>query len=414
MKKRILVLLTVVMMCVGLISFAYAEDKPYAGTKITFASFQTGAVEEDWINVQFPKFYEETGIEVEHVYIEHADTISTLMTWMAGDMAPDCCMISALYENSLAAKGLLLNLDTYLAENKPDYDLSRFYPNLLEAYQYDGVQYALPSDLDLSVLWYNKDMFNAASVDYPAAGWTWEDYRAAAEKLTTGAGPEKIYGSSIPSIQATLWQAGADYISADGKTCIINTPEARKAYEFILGMIQDGIVPAPGSEGVGFPQGRCAMNPGAGAWYAYYMLNEVDFNWDISPLPIGDQAATQAYGSTFAVLKNSKNIDAAVEFITWFLSDEQQFIRAAQFAWCPPARTVLEFPGFDDESVLCLNADQKQLMLAENINGRAPIVVSNQNEIRQIINREESLIWAGEKSIDDALATMETEITPLL
>lgn len=415
MTRRVLALFVALIMCVGFMSFAYAEeDKPYAGTKITFASFQTGDVEKDWIEVQFKKFQEETGIEVEHVYIEHADTISTLMTWMAGDMAPDACMISAAYENSLAAKGLLLDIGGYIAEKKPEYDITRFFPNLLEAYQYEGVQYALPSDLDLAVTWYNKDMFDAAGVAYPAPGWTWEDYRAAAAALTSGAGPEKIYGSERPPIQMTLWQAGADYLSADGKTCTINTPEAKKAYEFILGMINDGIVPAPGSAGVGFDSGRCAMAPNNGAWYAHYVLSSVDFNWDIAPLPVGDYAATAAYGSTCAVLKNSKNIDAAVEFITWFLSDEQQFIRAKQFAWCPPAQTVLEFPGFEDESVLCLTQAQKEMMLAENVNGRAPVVVSNQNEITQIINREESLIWSGEKSIDDALATMEAEITPLL
>lgn len=415
MTRRVLALFAALIMCVGFMSFAYAEeDKPYAGTKITFASFQTGDVEKDWIEVQFKKFQEETGIEVEHVYIEHGDTISTLMTWMAGDMAPDCCMISAKYENALAAKGLLLDMGGYIAEKMPEYDITRFFPNLLEAYQYEGIQYALPSDLDLAVCWYNKDMFDAAGVAYPVTGWTWEDYRATAEALTSGAGPEKVYGSSMPSVQMTLWQAGADYISADGKTCTINTPEAKKAYELILGMINDGIVPAPGSEGVGFDAGRCAMMPDCGAWYAHYNLSAVDFNWDIVPLPVGDYAATAAYGSTFAVLKNSKNVDAAMEFLTWFLTDEQQFIRAKQFAWCPPAQTVLEYPGFEDATVLGMTADQKAMMLAENVNGRAPVVVSNQNEINQIISREESLIWAGEKSIDDALATMEAEITPLL
>lgn len=413
-RKMLACLLTVVLSLSMAAVASCEEEKPYAGTKITFASFQTGDVEEDWVNVQFPAFLEETGIEVEHVFINHADTISTLMTWMAGDMAPDACMISANYENALAAKGMLLDLGAYLAENKPDYDLSRFYPNLLEAYQYDGKQYALPSDLDLAVCWYNKDMFDAAGVAYPQSGWTWEEFRETAEALTSGAGPEKIYGTSMPSIMTTLWQAGADYISADGKTCTINTPEAKKAYEFILGMIQDGICPAPGSEGVGFDSGRCAMSPVNGAWYAHYNLSDVDFEWDIVPLPVGDYAKTAAYGSTFAVLSGSDNIDAAVEFITWFLSDEQQFIRAKQFAWCPPAMTVLEYPGFEDESVLCLTQAQKEMMLAENVNGRAPVVVANQNEINQIIEREESLIWAGEKSIDDALATMEAEITPLL
>lgn len=33
-------------------------------------------------------------------------------------------------------------------------------------------------------LQYNKDLFDAAGVEYPTAKWTWDDLRAAAEKLT--------------------------------------------------------------------------------------------------------------------------------------------------------------------------------------------------------------------------------------
>jgi multiple sugar transport system substrate-binding protein len=300
-----------------------------------------------------------------------------------------------------------------VVEKRPDYDMGRFFPKLMDAYKYKGIQYAFPSDYDLGLVWYNKDMFDAAGVRYPANDWTWEDYRNTAAALTSGEGPTKVYGTDGTPLDHTIWQAGGDYFSPDGLTCTINSPEVKKAYEFIFGLIRAGYAPVPG-EGGGFAEGHAAMSLGTGPWYAHYVLADVDFNWDVAPMPKGIRKATTGYGSSFAILSGSRHVDETFEFIAWFLSDEQQFIRAKQFSWFPPASTVLKYPGFDDVSVLAMTAKQKALVLSEADFSRAPIVVPKQNEIAQIMNRENSLVWAGEKSIDDALKTMEREITPLL
>jgi hypothetical protein len=74
----------------------------------------------------------------------------------------------------------------------------------------------------------------------------------------------------------------------------------------------------------------------------------------------------------------------------------------------------LQFPGFDDVSVLGMTAAQKALVLREAEFTRAPVVVARQSEMMQIISRENTLILTGEKPVADGLATMEREITPLL
>ena len=416
-KNRIKVLgLIISLILVFLLLTAGGQNDSLAGkasVKIRFSSFQTGDVERDWLNVQFPRYLREKGIEVEHVFIAHADTISTLMTWTAAGTAPDASMLSANYQNSLAAQGLLVDLDAHIRDKRPEFNKNRFFPKLMDVYKYNGIQYAFPSDYDLGLVWYNKDMFTKAGVPFPDANWTWEDYRRTAAALTSGTGPSKIFGSDGLPIQIALWQAGADYLSIDGTTCTINTPEAKRAYEFILGMIRDGYQLLPDESSV-FADGRSAMHLGDGPWYAHYVLEEVDFNWDVAPHPKGAFKSTTGSGSSFAVLKSSKYVDEAFDFLDWFLNDEQQFIRAKQFAWFPPASTVLQYPGFYDVSVLGMTAAQKALVLSEAEYSRAAVVVARQNEISQIITRENSLIFTGEKSIDDGLATLEREITPLL
>ncbi|MDR0657261.1 MAG: sugar ABC transporter substrate-binding protein [Treponema sp.] len=383
--------------------------------KIRFSSFQTGDVEKDWVEVQFPRFQKEKGIVTEHVFIAQADTIATIMTWTAAGTAPDAAMLSANYQNALAAQGLLVDLDRYIREKKPGYNIKRYFPRLLDVYKYKGVSYAFPSDYDLGLLWYNKDMFDSAGVAYPTENWTWNDYRNAAAKLTRGSGPEKVYGTELTHLNITVWQAGGDFFSSDGLTATINTPQVKKAYEFIYGLIRDGYAPVPGDGGGAFQEGHAAMHAGGhGPWYAHYSLADVDFKWDVAPMPRGDVKSTTGYGSSFGILSNSKNQDEAFEFLDWFLSDEQQYIRAKQFAWFPPTSTVLNYPGFNDVSVLSMNAAQKALVLRESEFSRAPIVVARQNEINQILSRENSLVWNGEKSIDEALRILQQEINPLL
>ena len=41
----------------------------------------------------------------------------------------------------------------------------------------------LPQNLSSLVVYYNRDLFDAAGVPYPEAGWTWDDFLAAAKAL---------------------------------------------------------------------------------------------------------------------------------------------------------------------------------------------------------------------------------------
>jgi multiple sugar transport system substrate-binding protein len=395
------------------------DNQPAQTTKIKFSSFQSGDVAKDWEEERFPAFMEKTGISVEHVYIKSTETIPQLLMLNASNAMPDAGMLSAYYQRALAAKGLLVNLTEFIAEHDPSFDLDRFFPKLVDAYRYNGDIYALPSDLDLGLLYYNKEIFDEAGLPYPDETWTWDDYLNAAKQLTKGEGPGKVYGTEFPDYpQVFLWQNGADVLSEDGKTITIDSPEAIEAITFISDLVnKHGVAPKPGTAGEGedrFQMGKAAMRLGYGPWYAYYGLRDVQFEWGIAPLPKGKQKSTTAYGSSFAIFEASKNKEAAWEFIKWFLSDEQQLIRAQKFSWFPPSSSVVQMPEFEDESVLSMTKEQKQLVMDETKYGRAPIVVEKQNELDQIINRELSLVWNGEKKPEDAVKVIKEEGQPLL
>src|SRR5258708_38005184 len=106
----------------------------------------------------------------------------------------------------MVARGMLDPLDPYI--NDPWVGLSAaqladFPAHLLDALRVDRKLYALPEDNAVLGLYYNKDIFDAYNVshpshrvDYPHTGWTWDDLRAAARKLTRrdASGKFEVYG----------------------------------------------------------------------------------------------------------------------------------------------------------------------------------------------------------------------------
>src|SRR5690606_36937033 len=65
-----------------------------------------------------------------------------------------------------------------------NFDMSRLedYAPILGTY--DGKLVSLPLSIQVSVLFYNKDIFDRFAVDYPRDGMTWEEVKDLAKDLT--------------------------------------------------------------------------------------------------------------------------------------------------------------------------------------------------------------------------------------
>ena len=91
----------------------------------------------------------------------------------------------------------ILNLDPFL-DADPSFDSDDFYPLMMSRFTYQGQLWGLPSQASTYVMEYNKDLFDAAGVAYPAADpgdiWTTDDFLEIAVALTEGEDEGKIYG----------------------------------------------------------------------------------------------------------------------------------------------------------------------------------------------------------------------------
>ena len=88
--------------------------------------------------------------------------------------------------------GMYAPIDEFI--EKDGIDMEKNFGGILSYASYDGVTYGYPIRSTIEGIWYNKDMFDAAGIEYPDGSWTWDEYKAIAEKLTSGEGDSKVYG----------------------------------------------------------------------------------------------------------------------------------------------------------------------------------------------------------------------------
>lgn len=175
----------------------------------------------------------------------------------------------------------------------------------LESYQVDGATYAIPYRQDSWYLYYNKDLFDAAGVEYPDGSWTWDDYTSTAKELTSGlqgAGSEALgaYQHTWQSVVqgfALAQTPDADLLSGDYSY-------VAPYYERSLDLQQSGAQVTYGTATTNsltyqsqFGTQKAAMMP-MGSWYVATLIaqqatGDADtFNWGLAPAPQFDSSTT--------------------------------------------------------------------------------------------------------------------------
>jgi len=211
-------------------------------------------------------------------------------TQLVGKTAPDIFFCNYIHKQ-LAGYGRLLDLTPYIEEDRKYFD--QIYPEFLDLFRVNGRIYGLPGNNNISVLYYNKTLFDRAGLDYPDETWDWNRLLEAAKKLTTrdDKGRVRIFGlADIGTFEKLIVQNGGAVWSDDGKTCIMNTPAARESLTFLRDLMYRHRVMPSAAEETDFRKndlfklGRAAMFVAARWWTVEFKgLTSVD--WATAPLP---------------------------------------------------------------------------------------------------------------------------------
>jgi multiple sugar transport system substrate-binding protein len=172
-----------------------------------------------------------------------SDYYTQVKTQIAGGTGADMYWIDQ-NNMALASEGIFYPVDTCEAVSsaapQTAGDLSDYYPGILSVNRYEDHVYGLPWIAQPVVLYYNRGLFDAAGMEYPQAGWTWDDFTSMATALTLdtdGDGELNQWGftnNGWPPPFIFVWQAGGELINADFTAAPIDSPEFVEGFEFYL------------------------------------------------------------------------------------------------------------------------------------------------------------------------------------
>ena len=411
MKKLLAVLLAAMMMLLAIPALAEGNQ---VLTVVTWDATTTPylAAQKEAFEASHP------GVTIEYVDVASQDYAVKTTTMLEGNDTSDVFMIKEI-DNLInwQAQGFAAPLADYIAQG---YDLSGFVGTEVN-YAVDGVQYAIPFRSDFWVLFYNKDLFDAAGVELPTNDMTWDQYAELAKKLTD---KEKgIYGTHYH----TWLSAVANWAVCDG----VNTL-ADKEYDDLLyfyKLYQDledsgacmsyADLKASGLHySAAFANGNVAMLP-MGYWYVSTLIGynkdgTCNFNWGITAVPHAEGvAAGSSFGNLTGAMINAKSEqkDLAWEYISWLGGPEGAKATAsvgARPAWVSEdvAAAMSAVEGFPADET------SKGALLPSGVAMEWP-VAEKVADIKTIVNEEHSMIMAREITPEEGIEEMNERVAEL-
>ncbi|SEN85970.1 multiple sugar transport system substrate-binding protein [Nonomuraea pusilla] len=332
-----------------------------------------------------------------------------------GGSAPDVFWMNGPHAQLYAANGMLLPLSDSITSGRVK---PANYPEALtRIYSYQGTQYGIPKDFDTVGLWYNKKLFDAAKLAYPDDTWTWQNVADAARKLTDPSKGE--YGILAPPFNQenyydTIFQAGGQVISPDGKSSGYDQPATLSGLRFWTDLMKAGVSPSLKSMTDTYPtqlfeSGKIGMYYG-GSWNAIeFAKNDVTKNdVDVTVLPKGAKRAVVIHGLANVVYAKTKHPKEATQFAEFLGSKDAADIQA-QTGAVIPAFTGTQEAWITSMPQFHLRAFTDQLAYA------VPFPGSKNTDAWQ--SKEAAIFgpaWSGTKDITAAAQEMATAMNAAL
>jgi len=340
---------------------------------------------------------------------------TTVLAQIAAGDPPDVFVSGDVFVAPFIKDGVAADLTPFF-EADPDLKEENFYPAVIDYFRgADEHVYMIPDAVDVQRIYYNKDLFDAAGVAYPSEGWTIDDFKETAAALTSGEGPDKRYGFFADSWWAVwlpyVWMNGGDLLSADGTQCTLTEPAAVDALDWYGDFIRQGYSPSPEElEGLGmggwdlFVTGRVGMLQ-TGGWDIPSFEEEAEFEWSMVPLPKGKSEATFLHLSNYVIASNSKNKEAAWEFLKFLASPEVYNLEAAAYGrGFPPVPEMTDaFVAKPPKDATPVNIQNVQIGQASAPNGKLPAKILNWDEFTTDgVDIGLEPFWSGEISAQEA------------
>ncbi|MCR4741188.1 MAG: sugar ABC transporter substrate-binding protein [Lachnospiraceae bacterium] len=324
---------------------------------------------------------------------------------------------------TLANKGVLEPLDDLIAQDGIDLSV---YSGITDQVKVNDTLYELPFRRDIWVLFYNKDVFDKAGVDYPTNDMTWEEYDELARKITDTTPGSEVYGAHYHTWRSTIQLMGI----LDGKHTIVDgTYDFTKPYyDMVLAQQKDGVCmdyATLKTQGLhysaAFYQGNVGML-NMGSWFIPTLIQKIKegegaaaANWGIVKYPHAEgvePGSTLATITALAIPTSAPNKEVAWDFVKFVSGAEGAEIMAG--TGNTPAMSndainakIAEMDGFPED------ANSKDALSAANAYLEMP-ANEKSSEIETVLNEQHDNIMNEISTVDEAIEAMNEGVQAIL
>ena len=367
MKKMLAVIMGVSMVA-GVTSAVHAESADGDKTVITYWNGFTGTDGE--VMQKIIDTYNETNtlnVEVQMERVSWDTLYQQLATSLPTGEGPDITAFATERIGGYAESGAIMPINDIYESGEVD---SSKIPEVFDQnLRYDGDYYGVPVNIASLALYYNKDLFDEAGIDYPNDDWTWDDLEEAAIALSKEVDGEQQYGfgmatnNTIQMWPIMIWACGGDFIQ-DGKS-VFNSKENVDTITKWADLIKNekiGPATCTGAEiDTLFSTGKLGMYF-CGPWAAG-SFDAAEVNYGIAGVPAGPAGkATLAQGVGMYMTSSApeEKKEAIYDFFAYWQSIDAQVEWSGSVGY-PVANTdAAKNERLADNEVVKLFSDQVQ------------------------------------------------------
>jgi multiple sugar transport system substrate-binding protein len=350
-------------------------------------------------------------INVEVATAPYADYFTLLQADVSGGDAPDVFELN--YENfvTYADAGALLDLSGLVSEEAP------FYPAALEAFNFEGAQLGLPATFSTVVLFYNKDLFDAAGLEYPTNDWTWSDAILAAEAIK--ALGNDTWGLFSPTQFFEFYKKAAqngecEFFNEDMSESTINSPACVETLELMLSFTNSGIMPTA-ADLSGVTDDQLFLSGKLGMWvtgiWMFTATSAAEFNWDIAVEPGINHKANHFFSNAAVVSATTENPEAAAKWAEFLTSSAVAADVRVASSWELPA---LDQPEYFEAYLEQTPPDNREAVFAALENPVTPPVIVRQAEMQDTVGALLTQAVDGELTAQEALDQAKEALDALI
>lgn len=364
------------------------------------------------------------GVRVELQQIPWSAAHEKLLTAVVGGTLPDVFQLGDTWLAEFVALNALMPLDGAAGALPPRSD---FFPGLLAAGEFDGVQVALPWYVDTRVLFYRRDILARAGFADPPA--TWAEWERALGNIRALA-DQRQYPLYLPLRE---WQVPVILAAQLGDTPLrdgdrygnFRSNGFRRAFGLYLEWFRRGYAPVTATAGGGdfyrdFGRGRFAMVI-TGPWnigeFERRLPTAVQPLWDTAPLPAPEpgrcegasvcRGVSLAGGGSLVMSRSARQPALASALIGFLLEPSQQAEFFRLTGDLPTRRSTWERPPLADAAHVAAFRKQLERIVA------MPQIPEWERIADKIGHHAEKAI-RGEVTLDQALEAMDRDVDRIL